>query len=256
MDFTNKSVIVTGASVGMGREIAAQFAARGAQVVVNYTKAENEAAKTLDIIKKAGGAAVIKQADVSNEKEADDLVATAVKEFGKVDILVNNAGITSFIPFNDLEAQNPDVWNKLYAVNVLGPFFCARAASRVMLKAGSGVIINNATVSGTRPSGSSIPYCTSKAALLHMSSCLAVSLAPTIRVNCVSPGMIGDTRWNADVSNFNPEKYEELAFATSLLQRSGKAKDIAAAVLFLASDEASFITGVDLRVDGGRFFKI
>ncbi|MDR1518851.1 MAG: glucose 1-dehydrogenase [Planctomycetota bacterium] len=256
MRFANKSVIVTGASIGMGRETAKRFAAEGAAVLVNYAKAEKDARQTADDIVKAGGRAALCQGDVSKESDAKKIVATAVGEFGKLDILINNAGVTSFIPFQDLDAAGPDVWERLYATNVVGSFLCARAAAAEMRKTGGGVIVNNASIAGQRANGSSIPYCCSKAALIHLTHCLASTLGPDIRVNSVSPGVIDDTRWNAGRSNFDAAKAHASGVEQSLLKRTGKAGDIAAAILFLASDEASFCTGIDLLVDGGRSYKI
>ena len=256
MDFTGKSVIVTGASVGMGREIAVRFAGLGAKVLVNYASAKDSAKETAAIITNAGGTAVLCRADVSREADADRLAAVAVGEFGKIDILVNNAGVTSFIPFSDLDAAGAEVWTKLYATNVMGAFFCARAAAREMKKTGGGVIVNNASVAGQRPSGSSIPYCASKAALIQLTNCLAATLGPDIRVNSVSPGVIADTRWNAGRPGYDPEQAHKTGAELSLLKRTGTSADVAGAVLFLASDEAAFCTGIDIRVDGGRYYKV
>ena len=256
MNFTGKSVVVTGASAGMGREAAIQFAAHGAKVLVNYTSAAEAAEETRDIIAKAGGTAVVCKGDVSREEDADRIIKTAVDEFGRVDVLINNAGVTSFIPFQDLESATPEVWLRLYSVNVMGAFLCVRAAAREMKKTGGGVIINNASVSGHRPQGSSIPYCSSKAAVLHMTRCLAIALGPEIRVCSVSPGYIKDTRWNAGRENFDADKAVADGVELSLLKKVGTAAEVAAAMLYLASDGADFCTGIDILVDGGRFFKV
>ncbi|MCC8191165.1 MAG: SDR family oxidoreductase [Planctomycetes bacterium] len=256
MDFTGKAVIVTGASIGMGRETAVQFAARGAKVVVNYARAEDQAQETLATIQQAGGTAVLCQGDVSREEDAARIVATAVDAFGRLDVLVNNAGTTAFIPFTDLDAATPEVWTRLYATNVMGAFFCARAAASAMRKTGGGVIINNASVSGHRPQGSSIPYCSSKAALLHLTRCLAVALGPDIRVCSVSPGYIEDTRWNRDRPGHDPAAAHQTAVELSLLKRVGASADVAGAILYLASDAAGFVTGIDVLVDGGRQFRV
>jgi ketoreductase RED2 len=253
--FAGKSIVVTGASIGMGRETARRFAAEGGAVLINYVKSEAEAEKTRDDIAKAGGRAAICQGDVSREADANRVVGTAMKEFGRLDILINNAGVTSFIPFSDLEAAGPEVWERIYLTNVVGSFLCARAAAAEMRKSGGGVIVNNASIAGSRPAGSSIPYCCSKAALIHLTRCLAATLGPDIRVNSVSPGMIDDTRWNVGRSDYDPVQAHELGVEQSLLKRTGFAADVAAAILFLASDEAAFITGIDILVDGGRFFK-
>lgn len=254
MDFRGKVVIVTGASSGMGRAAAEAFGERGAKVLVNYASSEKGAAETVAAIKAAGGEAVLCRGDVSKEADADRIVATAVKEFGRLDILVNNAGVTRFIPFSDLEAATPEVWNLLYSVNVMGTFLVSRAAAREMRKTGGGVIINNASVSGQRPSGSSMPYCVSKSALLQLTACLSKALGPEIRVNSVSPGFIADTNWHPANPAYAGDRTNAEQAEQSLLKSVGTAKDIANAILFLASDESSFCTGMDIRCDGGRFY--
>jgi len=256
MNFQGKSVIVTGASSGMGREAAVQFAAHGAKVLVNYSATRDMAEETCDIITKAGGTAVVHQGDVSKVEDANAIVKAAVDAFGRLDILINNAGTTAFIPFQNLEDATPEVWLKLYSVNVMGSFFCARAAAEAMRKTGGGVIINNASVSGHRPQGSSIPYCSSKAAVLHMTRCLAIALGPDIRVCSVSPGYIKDTRWNDNRENFDMQQALADGAEASLLKKVGTSAEVAAAMLYLASDEANFCTGIDVLVDGGRFFKV
>lgn len=256
MNYQGKSVIVTGASVGIGRETAIRFGAHGAMVVVNYAASCDKAEETVKAVIDAGGKAVACQADVSQAPEADRIIETAVREFGRLDILINNAGITAFIPFKDLDAADADTWLRLYSTNVLGSFFCARAAAREMRKTGGGVIVNVASISGQRAAGSSIPYCSSKAAMLHMSRCLAATLAPDIRVCSVSPGNVDETRWNVGRENYDPEQAHRDAVALSLLGDTAKPADIAEAILYLASDEARFCTGIDLLVDGGRSYKV
>ncbi len=256
MDFKDKVVVVTGASAGMGRETAKRFGAAGAKVVVNYASAEKEADATVDAIRKAGGTAIACKADVSQQADAERLIAAAVKEYGRIDILINNAGVTRFIPFDDLDAASPEVWQKLYSINVIGSFNCARAAAKEMKKVGGGVIVNLASISGHRAAGSSIPYSVSKAAVLQMTRCLAIALAPDIRVCSVSPGYIEDTRWNAGRENFDAGKAAENAAQHTLLKRTGTAAEVADAVLYIASDQARYCTGNDLLVDGGRFFRV
>lgn len=256
MRFKNKVVLVTGASAGMGMETARRFAEEGAAVAVNYARSEKEATALVMDIRKAGGRALACPGDVGKDGDARRLVSDVVKEFGRLDILVNNAGITSFIPFADLEAAGPEVWERLYSTNVVGAFLCARAAAAAMRGNGGGVIINNASIAGHRANGSSIPYCCSKAALLHLTRCLASALGPEIRVCSVSPGLIEGTRWNADRTGYDAAKAHEIGVNLSLLRRTGASGDIAKAILFLASDDASFCTGVDLLVDGGRAFKV
>lgn len=254
MDFTGKVALITGASAGMGRAAAVKFAKHGASVVVNYAKSKQGAEETAAAIAGAGGKALVLQADVSKQEEAERLVAESAEHFGRLDILVNNAGTTAFIPFPDLDAAEPEIWRHLYATNVIGAFICARAAAKIMRRTGGGVIINNASNAGHRPVGSSIPYCVSKAAMLHMTKCLAVALGPDIRVNSVSPGVIADTEWNANRKNYDKEAALAAGAQSSLLQRVGCSDEIADAMLFLASD-ATFSTGIDIMVDGGRQYK-
>lgn len=246
-----KVVIVTGASVGIGRAAAIALGEKGASVVVNYARSEDSAKETMEAVIAAGGQAVICQADVSKEADAKKLIDFTVATYGRVDVLVNNAGITAFIPFSDLDSATAEVWEKLYRTNVEGAFFCSREASKVMKAQGKGSIINLASKAGMRPAGSSIPYCVSKAAVIHLTECLAVTLAPEIRVNCVSPGLITNTRWNAGRADFNLEKYLADGAKSAPLNRIGEPDDIAKAILYLASDDSSFCTGVNIAVDGG-----
>ena len=195
MNFSNKVVLVTGAAVGIGRNIAIDFAKRGAKVAVNFSKSAKEAEETLTRIAEAGGDGMLCQCDVSDEKSVPGMIDRVVQKFGRLDILVNNTGITSFIDWNDLDGATGDIWEKLYRVNVMGMFFCSRAAAKVMPE--GGVIVNVSSVSGHTPNGSSIPYSVSKAAVLHLTKCLAKALSPKLRVVSVSPGVVDDTRWNS-----------------------------------------------------------
>src|SRR5262245_47185130 len=159
-----KVAIVTGAAVGMGREIAITFGREGAAVVVNYSRSRAEAGETARLVAAAGGQPLVVAADVADDAAVRAMVARTLEwaPFGprQVDVLVNNAGITAHVPFPDLEALDEDVWDRLYGVNVKGPFFCARAVAGPMRQAGHGRIINLASVAGMRPWGSSIAYAT------------------------------------------------------------------------------------------------
>ncbi len=246
-----KVVIGTGASVGIGRAAAVALGGQGAKVVVNYVSARDSAQETADAVAAAGGQAVLCQADVSKEADAKRLVEFAVSTYGRLDVLVNNAGITAFIPFSDLDSATAEVWDRLYRTNVEGAFFCSREAAKVMKAQGKGSIINLSSRAGMRPVGSSIPYSVSKAAVLHLTECLAATLAPEIRVNCVSPGTIGGTRWNAGRVGFDEEAYRKNAESHTPLGRLGEPDDIAKAILYLASDDSCFCTGINIPVDGG-----
>lgn len=251
MDFTNKSVIVTGASTGIGRELAREFARRGASVLVNYASSEAKAEETVALIGQAGGRAVPCRGDVSVEADADAVVRAAADAFGGVDVLVNNAGRTVFAAFADLDAISARDWQDIMGVNVAGAFNVSRAAARHMA-ANGGSIVNIASIAGHRPAGSSIPYCASKAALLMLTRCLAKTLGPKIRVNSVSPGFIAETAWNDKRDQAVVEEGKKLSIETSALKRAGTPKDLVGAVLYLASEEAGFCTGADILVDGGR----
>lgn len=254
MDFSGKTVVVTGGSAGIGRETSRRFASLGAKVLVNYVSSEKDARETLDLIKSEGGEAAVCQADVSKVEEADRLMATAVDTFGGLDVLINNAGMTRFIPFEDLEALVPDVWEKIFQVNLFGVFYCCRAAWRIMKRNGAGVIVNNASLGAHRPIGSSMPYSISKSGVIHLTQCLAKTMGPEVRVNSVSPGFIGDTRWHQGRDNFDLDAQIKENARNSALKRGGYASDIASAFVFLASGESEFITGVDIKVDGGWYF--
>jgi 3-oxoacyl-[acyl-carrier protein] reductase len=244
-------VLVTGASAGIGRLTALRFAKNGGQVVINYLKAEDDARETLAMVEKAGGKGWILRGDVSSAGEAEQVVKEGAELLGRLDVLVNNAGVTRFIPFPDLDAVTPDDWESLYKTNVESVFFCARAAAKIMQKQEKGgSIVNLASISGMLPRGSSIPYSVSKAAIIHLTKCLAKVLAPKIRVNSVSPGVIHHTRWNVTNKNFDLRSYEAGAEKMPL-KRLGEPEDIAGAVYYLASDEAGYVTGINLPVEGG-----
>ena len=244
-----KVALVTGAAVGIGRAIAVAYGREGAKVVVNFSKSQEEAEKTAEMVKQVGGDPLVIQADVAQDRKVRAMVAQILERFGRIDILVNNAGITAFVDFPDLEGLTDEIWDRLYSVNVKGTFFCCRAVVPPMRKQGHGRIINIASVAGIWPQGSSIAYSASKAAVIHLSKCLARTLAPEIQVNVIAPGFIADTRWN--VGRPNLEETIQKAIQAAPLQRAGKPEDIADAALFLAT-RADFMTGDIMIVDGGR----
>ena len=246
-----KVALVTGAAVGMGREIAIALGREGAKVVVNYSRSKDEADETAKLVHATGGEAVALQADVSNDAEVRAMVEETVKRFGRIDVLVNNAGVTAHVPFENLEGLDDEAFDRLYAVNVKGPFFTTRAVAPHMKRQGEGRIINLGSVAGQRPFGSSIAYSASKAALMHLSRCMAKTLGPEIRINCVVPGQIVDTRWNEGRPGYDPEAAAKSGAQAVPLKRVGVSEDVAEVVLFLATG-ADFLTGVEINVDGGR----
>lgn len=243
-----KVALVTGAAVGIGRAIAAVYGREGAKVVVNYSKSRQEAERTADLVKQAGGEPLLMQADVAQDGQVRGMVSQILDRLGRIDILVNNAAITAFVEFSNLEGLTDDVWDRLYAVNVKGTFFCCRAVVPAMRKQGHGRIINIASAAGMFAQGSSIAYSCSKAAVIHMSKCLARTLGPKILVNAISPGFIADTRWNEGRPDLEATVQKAAAVP---LQRVGKPDDIADAALFLAT-RGDFMTGDVIVVDGGR----
>ncbi len=247
-DLKNKIAIVTGARRGMGRTHAIILAKAGAKVVVSDILLE-DCEKVVAEIKKEGGEALAIKCDVSKKKEVDEMVEKTIKEFGKVDILVNNAGICQFKPFLEITEEE---WDKTIDINLKGYFLCAQAAAKEMVKQKSGVIINIASIAmGQVGVGFTTlaHYCASKGGIVAMTETLALELAPyNIRVNAVAPGLI-DTPM-VDSVRQDPKAMEGILSRVPL-RRAGEPEEVSNAVLFLASDESSYMTGSTMVVDGG-----
>ncbi len=249
MSEQNRVAIITGGGTGVGQATAKQLASQGWAVVVNYSRSKDDADQTVAAIQGAGGRAIAVQADVAVDAECRELVAGTLAELGRVDLLVNCAGITEFIPFGNLEEVSDDVWLRLYQVNVMGAFHCARAVREPMLATGGGQIINISSVAAQLSQGSSIPYCCSKAALDSLTVSLARTFAPHIRVNGIAPGFIAGRWTQAGLG----ERYESIkeAYAQTLpLEKVCTPDDIAAGILSLVNG-SSLVTGQTLTVDGG-----
>jgi 3-oxoacyl-[acyl-carrier protein] reductase len=236
--------LVTGSATGIGRACAVQFATRGFDVAVNYSKSEAEAEETAGQIRKRDRRALVCPCDVSDDAAVRAMVRRCAEALGGLDVLVNNAGYTRFIKHADLEALTEPIWDRTLAVNLKGAFFCSRAAMP-WLQARRGCIVNVASAAGVRGSGSSIAYAASKGGMITMTKSLAAAFAPAVRVNVVCPGPV-DTRWMAA----SPESMAS-AVAITPLKRAATADEIAAVVVFLAL-EAPMMTGQCLVVDGGR----
>src|SRR5688572_18865356 len=194
MKLQGKVALITGGATGIGRAISNCFAKEGASIVVNYSKSEAEAAQTMAELKAQGVITSIVQADVSSDKAVRAMVEQVHKQYGRIDIPVNNAGVTRFIDHADLEAMHEQIWDRIFAVNLKGVFFCCRAVTSLMKKQGSGRIINIASVAGLSGQGSSIAYCASKAGVISIAPSLARALAPEVCVNAIAPGLI-EARW-------------------------------------------------------------
>lgn len=230
-------VLVTGSSSGIGRAVAERFARDGARVVVNSSRSAEEG----EALARSLPEAVYVQADVAREEEAQRLVATTLERFGRLDVAVNNAGTTRRVPFQDLDAADDELWQRILAVNLMGPWYVSRAAGPALREA-QGSIVNVGSVAGIIAGGSSLPYAVSKAALHHLTRTLAQALAPNVRVNAVAPGLV-ETPWTAGW------EANEAIVARTPLGRAATPEDIADAVVFLA--HTPYATGQVLAVDGG-----
>lgn len=244
MNLSGKAALVTGGGTGIGRATALLLAAKGADVAVNYSRSQREAEAVADEVRKLGRKAIAIKADVSDDKQVTNMVATVVRKLGRLDILVNNAAWTAYVDLQDLRGLTDEIWDRTLAVNLKGPFLCARAAAPHLAKAAPGAIVNVSSLAGTIGRGSSIPYCASKAALDLLTRMLARSLAPAVRVNAVAPGVV-DTRWVA-----NEKAFVRGAQLQTPMKRIAKPEDVAAAILGLV-EGSDFITGQILTVDGG-----
>jgi ketoreductase RED2 len=231
-------VLITGSSSGIGAACARAFAEVGASVIVNSAHSVTEG----EAVAASLPSAVYVQGDITDPEATRHLVEVALDRFGRLDTLVNNAGTTAVIPHHDLEAATVDVWRRIFEVNVFGTWSMTLAALPALREA-KGSVVNVASVAGIRPTGSSIPYAASKAALNHLTVLLAKTVGPDVRVNAVAPGLI-DTPWTADW-----DFVREVVQQVTPLKRSGQPEDVAEVVLALA--RAAYVTGQIVGVDGG-----
>ena len=244
MRFKDKIVIVTGSSRGIGRATAIAFAREGANVVVNYVKNKKASDEVVAEIKILGRDAISVQADVASEDDVKRMVKEAVQHFGAIDVLVNNAGIIWDIP---IFTKTVEQWERTIRVNLIGTFLCVKYAVPHMKDRTGASILNISSTNGIDSlSPDSADYDTSKAGVISLTKNLSQALAPNIRVNSVAPGWI-DTEINKDL----PKEFIESETQKIALKRWGRPEEVAKAVLFLCSEDAGFITGSMLVVDGG-----
>ncbi len=250
MELDGRVAMVTGGGTGIGRATSLRLARGGVRaVVVSFSRSENDARASAGELRSLGCEALTYKADVADESDVKGLVAFAVERFGRLDVLVNNAGTTHFIPHADLDGLTDQVWDDILRVNLKGTFFCCRAAAPA-LRETRGAIVNIGSIAAYRASGSSIAYAVSKAGLLQLTRGLALALAPDVRVNSVSPGLVS-TRWFRSRFGDDAAVAQEEAFAAATpLKRIAGPDDVARAVVALVEND--LIKGVDLGVDGGK----
>ncbi|WP_195573073.1 3-oxoacyl-[acyl-carrier-protein] reductase [Paenibacillus sp. 1001270B_150601_E10] len=241
-----KVALVTGASRGIGRAIALALASAGADVVVNYAGSEAAAKETAQAIEAMGRRAITVQANVGKSDEAEQLVKTALEQFGRIDILVNNAGITRD---NLIMRMKEEEFDQVIETNLKGVFNCLKSVTRPMMKQRSGRIINISSVVGVMGNPGQSNYVAAKAGVIGLTKASARELASRgITVNCVAPGFI-----ETEMTDVLPEETRAELMKSIPLARLGSPEDVAKAVLFLASDDANYMTGQTLHVDGGMY---
>ncbi|HTY24316.1 MAG TPA: SDR family NAD(P)-dependent oxidoreductase [Desulfomonilaceae bacterium] len=245
-----KVAVITGAGSGIGRSTAILFAVERAKLVLSDWHAE-QLKETLELVLNEGGQAIIQQTNVANEEEVKNLIDLALRNYGVIDIVCNNAGITGSL--STLEEQDEKDWQEVYSVNVLGAVFTTKHVAKHMQERRTGAIVNTSSVAGIRSGAGGNAYSASKAALINFTQTSACDLgAYNVRINAVCPGLIetGMTKAVFDLAR-EKGKFDKLGSRCEL-RRYGRPEEVAAAILFLASDEASYITGQALPVDGGN----
>jgi len=250
MKLEGKVALITGAGSGMGRAMASLFAKEGAKVsVVDISTAGGQ--ETVETIKRSGGVAQFISADVTKASDVEQMIKATVKAYSRLDILVNNAGVPmSFTPIDEVDEK---LFDKILAVNVKGIFLGCKYAVPIMKKQGGGVIINTASIAGVRARPGLNAYCASKGGAILLTKAVAIELAPyNIRVNAISPVAADTPMLSGFIGDRDLEEGRKAFIATIPLGRLATAEDVAYTALYLASDEASMVTGVNLEVDGGR----
>ena len=244
---TGRVAIVTGASRGIGSAIARKLAEEGAKVVINYNTSSKQAEETRREIAEKGGESITYRGDVSNSRDVKEMVEATLAKFGRVDILVNNAGI---IFRKRILESTEEEWDRTLDVNLKSVYLCSKAVAPIMIQQKHGKIVNISSISGLNGPSSAVEipdYTASKAGVIGLTRALAIDLAPTINVNVVCPGAV-----ETDMLGTMAEEARRMRIVETPLKRFGRPDEIAAAVLFLASDDSDFVTGETLVVSGGR----
>jgi 3-oxoacyl-[acyl-carrier protein] reductase len=245
MKLKDRVAIITGNSKGIGREESYLFAREGA-IIIGADIDDDGAEETAEIVRSSGGKAVYIHTDVTKIAEVEKLIKAVIEKYGKIDILINNAGIPQEpTPIEDIEES---LWDRVHDVNVKSVFLTAKYAVPYMKKANKGVIINTSTMNSIRPQIYHCALAPAKNSLLALTKAMALELAPhNIRVNCISPWTVDTPSFQASLSEEEKQQWIDL----TPLGRIGKPEDIANAALYLVSDDSSWVTGVNLEVDGG-----
>lgn len=243
MDLRKHVALVTGGGTGVGRAISLALADAGCRLAIGFLHSEESALATAQQIRERGGEAVTFKADVASNPQVRRMMASVVGHFGGLHILVNNAATTSYASLTDLDAVSDEMWEAIWSVNVQGAFQCTRAAAPHLHESRAGKVVNIASSSAFRPSGSSIPYLTSKAALVMLTKTMARVLGPEIQVNAVAPGRM-DTRW---ARHLPPAVREQIQSAPE--SPPVPVEDVARAVVFLC--QTNSITGQSIVIDWG-----
>ena len=244
MNLDGKIAVITGGSRGIGKAIAMKLARLGANIVVNYTSSANQAEEVVESIKNMGREAIAIKANVANFEEVQNFIAQAEEKFGKIDILINNAGVTKD---KLLIKMNEDDWDKVIEVNLKGTYNCTKAVSRKMMKQRSGKIVNVASVVGINGNAGQSNYAASKAGIIGFTKSIAKELGVRgINVNAVAPGFI-----QTNMTDVLSDEVKDQIMSQIPMKKLGTPEDVANTIAFLCSDEAKYITGQVINIDGG-----
>ncbi|PKM83604.1 MAG: 3-ketoacyl-ACP reductase [Firmicutes bacterium HGW-Firmicutes-13] len=248
MRLKNRAAIITGSSRGIGRAIALQMAKEGAKVIVNYASNKEKAIEVENQIKKSGGTAIAIEADISKREEVRKMIALTVEKFGAVDILVNNAGILQQKPF---ETITDEEWDKMFEINMKGPFICSQESIPFMLKNKFGRIINISSIGGQWGGHLAVHYSAAKAGVISLTRSLAkIYSRDGINTNCISPGLVLTEMSAAEMeTEAGREKLKSIP-----INRPASPEEIARIAVFLAGEDGSYMTGQTINANGGMLF--
>lgn len=247
-EFAGKTVLITGAGRGIGRQAARDFGAEGANVCVGYVNSAAEAKETVEAIEASGGRAFACKANISDPKQVDAMVEATLDVFGSIDIYVNTAGLSIDGPFLDMAEAD---WDRVYEVNLKGAFLASQAIARHMVAGNGGVIINISSSTSTTGRKNAANYCSSKAGLNMLTKCMALELGPKVRVNVIGLGFVESPLVH---EVFSADQLEE-AIESIPLGRMTTIEETSAFIRLLASESTSFVTGQTIMFDGGSVMR-